>query len=149
MAPAPGYHPSWTQRRANVMLTRLLGKGKGPSFMRLLTVHGRKTGRARTTPVVPVFDGDRTWVVSPFGEVAWVRDARATGRIELARGSDDRTYAARELAPEEAVPVLRRYLALPARFFVRRYMKAKAASPDDALAAEAERAPVFELTPVA
>ncbi|HKE74201.1 MAG TPA: nitroreductase family deazaflavin-dependent oxidoreductase [Acidimicrobiales bacterium] len=146
---APGYHPSWTQRRANAILTRLLGKGKGPSFMRLLTVHGRTTGRARTTPVVPVFDGDRAWVVSPFGEVAWVRDARATGRIELARGGDDRTYAARELAPEEAVPVLRRYLALPARFFVRRYMKAEATSPDDALVAEAERAPVFELTPVA
>jgi deazaflavin-dependent oxidoreductase (nitroreductase family) len=144
---APGYHPSWLQRRANVILTRVLGKGRGPSFMRLLTVHGRRTGRAHTTPVVPVQDGERTWVVSPFGEVGWVRNARATGRIELARGSDDTTYAVREIDAREAVPVLRRYLSLPARFFVRGHIKVTAKSSDDAIAAEAERVPVFELTP--
>ena len=86
-SPEPRAHQrSWLQRRANVMLTRAVRNGRGPSFMRLLTVHGRRTGKPRTTPVVPVFDGGRTWVVSPFGEVAWVRNARATGRVELQRG---------------------------------------------------------------
>jgi deazaflavin-dependent oxidoreductase (nitroreductase family) len=129
------------------MLTRVLRKGKGPSFMRLLTVHGRATGKVRTTPVVPVFDDDRTWVVSPFGEVAWVRNARATGQVGLQRGEAHPTYAVRELGPDEAVPVLRQYLSMPSRFFVRRYFEVNAKSPDDVIAAEAVRHPVFELTP--
>jgi deazaflavin-dependent oxidoreductase (nitroreductase family) len=144
----PTYRPSWLQRRANTALTRALGKGRGPRFMRLLTVRGCRTGRARTTPVVPVLDGERAWVVSPFGEVGWVRNVRATGRVELSRGDDRTIYTARELALAEAVPVLRRYLALPARFFVRRYVNVTARSTDDAIAAEASRHPVFELTPV-
>ena len=142
------YRPSWVQRRANTMLTRVLRKGRGPSFMRLLTVHGRRTGQARTTPLVPVLDGDHAWVVSPFGNVGWVRNARATGRVELQRGDDHRTFHARELDTAEAVPILRRYLSTPARFFVRRYVDVTARSPDDAIAAEAPRHPVFELTPV-
>ena len=142
------YRPSWMQRRANTMLTRVLRKGRGPSFMRLLTVHGRTTGRTRTTPVVPVRDGDRTWVVSPFGEVPWVRNARATGRVELQRGDEHTSYSARELAAHEAVPVLRRYLTMPSRFFVRRHFDVSAKSPSDAIAAEANRHPVFELTRV-
>ena len=145
---APAYRPSWLQRRANVILTRLLHKGKGPPFMRLLTVRGRRTGRAHTTPVVPVLDDDGAWVVSPFGEVGWVRNARATGQIELARGADATTYAAREVDAGEAVPVLRRYLALPARFFVRRHVEVTKASSDEAIAAEAAHIPVFELTPM-
>jgi deazaflavin-dependent oxidoreductase (nitroreductase family) len=142
------YRPSWLQRRANSMLSRALRKGRGPSFMRLLTVQGRTTGRTRTTPVVPVRDGDRTWVVSPFGEVAWVRNARATGRAELQRGEDHITYAVRQLSAAEAVPVLRHYLRLPARFFVRRHFEVSAKSTDDAITAEAHRHPTFELTPV-
>jgi len=145
---APAYRPSWVQQRANTMLTRALRKGRGPRFMRLLTVHGRATGKPHTTPVVPVRDGDRTWVVAPFGEVAWVRNARATGRIELHRGDEHATYAARELGADEAVQVLRRYLAMPSRFFVRRSVGITAKSPDHAIAAEAGRHPVFELTPI-
>ncbi len=136
------------QRRANTILTRVLGKGRGPSFMGLLTVRGRATGTSRTTPVVPVRDGDRTWVVSPFGEVAWVRNARAIGRVELRRGDEHTTYAAREVDAHEAVPVLRRYLSMPSRFFVRRHFDVTAKSPDNAIASEANRHPVFELTPI-
>jgi deazaflavin-dependent oxidoreductase (nitroreductase family) len=139
------YRPSWLQRRANTMLTRALRKGRGPSFMRLLTVCGRRTGQARTTPVVPVFDGDSTWLVSPFGEVAWVRNARATGRVELQRGDEHGRYTVRELEADEAVPVLRRYLSMPSRFFVRRHVDVTARSTDAAIAAQAARHPVFEL----
>ena len=37
--PVAPYRPSWLLRRANTMLTRVLDKGRGPRFMRLLTVH--------------------------------------------------------------------------------------------------------------
>lgn len=143
----PVYRPSWIQRGANTMLTRALRNGRGPSFMRLLTVRGRVTSRDRTTPVVPVRDGDRTWVVSPFGEVAWVRNARATGHIVLQRGEEHGAYTVRELDADEAVPVLRAYLRTPARFFVRRHVAVSARSTDEAVAAEAGRHPVFELVP--
>jgi deazaflavin-dependent oxidoreductase (nitroreductase family) len=116
--------------------------------MRLLTVRGRVTGRPLTTPVVPVQRDGRVWVVSPFGEVDWVRNARAAGRLDLHRGRERVTYEVRELDPVEAVPVLRAYLSMPSERFVRRDFGVTAASSDDAIAAEATRHPVFDLSPV-
>jgi hypothetical protein len=107
------YRPSRLQRRANTMLTRALRNGRGPRFMRLLSVRERHSGASRSTPVVPVRDGELTWVVSPFGEVGWVRDARVAGQLELSRGDDRRTYRVRELGPDESGPVLLRYASTP------------------------------------
>jgi hypothetical protein len=77
-------------RWANARLTRGLERGRAPTFMRLLTVRGRVTGEPHATPVVPVIrDGD-VWVVSPYGEVAWVRNVRRATQLELRRG-DERT----------------------------------------------------------
>jgi deazaflavin-dependent oxidoreductase (nitroreductase family) len=130
------------------MLGRLLRRGRGPGFMRLLTVTGRTSGLPRTTPVVPVRNDGDVWVVSPFGDVDWVRNVRAAGRLELHRGGERTTYTARELAPTEATPVLRDYLAMPSERFVRRDFEVTKASSDEAIAAEAHRHPVFALTPV-
>ena len=54
----------------------------------LLTTRGRKTGQARTNPVVPVEHGGRRWLVAPYGPVPWVDNAGATGRVSLARRRD-------------------------------------------------------------
>ena len=131
------YRPSRLQRWANTMLTRALRTGRGPRFMRLLSVRGRRSGVTRSTPVVPVRDAEHTWVVSPFGEVGWVRDARVAGQVELHRGDDRTAYRVRELGHDESGPVLRRYLSTPARFFAGRRIR-DASRPH----------PVFELTPV-
>jgi deazaflavin-dependent oxidoreductase (nitroreductase family) len=138
---------SFRQRVANRVLTRMVRRGKGPEFMRLLTVQGRRTGEWRTTPVVPVVDADRVWLVSPFGDVEWVRNARAAGRVELQRGDDRTTYAVRELNADEAVPVLREYLSMPSERFVRGDFDVSARSSDAEIAREASRHPVFALTP--
>jgi len=142
------YRPSWMQRRANRMLTRALRKGRGPRFIQLLAVRGRVSGRLYVTPVVPVREGDQTWVVSPFGDVAWARNARVTGELELGRGDERATYSVRELDAREAVPVLRRYLSMRSRLFVRGHIGVTATSPDEAIAAEVDRHPVFALTQV-
>ena len=139
---------SFRQRIANRLLTRMVQRGKGPDFMRLLTVRGRRTGELRTTPVVPVVDGDRQWLVSPFGEVEWVRNARIAGRVDLRRGDDRTTYALRELSADDAVPVLREYLSMPSERFVRRDFDVTATSSDAEIAREAPRHPVFELIPI-
>ena len=52
--------------------------------MHLLTVRGRKSGLPRTTPVNLIEYQGRRWLVAPYGEVAWVRNVRAAGEVELA-----------------------------------------------------------------
>ncbi len=133
---------------ANRMLERVLGRGKGPPFLRLLTVPGRRSGRARTTPVAPVFgDGGAVWLVAVYGDTAWVHNLRACGQVELHRGEARVRYDARELDVAEAVPVLRAYLAKGTSLVVRRHFAVTARSTDDAIAAEASRHPTFALTP--
>jgi deazaflavin-dependent oxidoreductase (nitroreductase family) len=146
---AKTYRPGIGAKLGNTMLTALLRRGAGPSFMRLLTVTGRKSGQQRSTPVVPVQSEDGQWLVSPFGEVGWVHNLRAAGRVNLRRGKLSETLAATELSPADAVPVLRRYLAMkPAGRIVKPYFDVDPSSSDEAFAAEAPRHPVFALTAV-
>jgi deazaflavin-dependent oxidoreductase (nitroreductase family) len=132
---------------ANRLLSRALRKGRGPTFLRLLTVAGRHTGRPRTTPVAPVFGDEQVWLVSPYGEVDWVRNLRAAGVAQLARGDDRITYDAHELSTADAVDVLRAYLSMPSERFVRKDFDVTSGSSDTAIAEEAPRHPVFVLTP--
>ena len=140
--------PPRTLAWANRMLERVLDRGKGPPFLRLLTVTGRRTGEPRTTPIAPVFgEDDAVWLVAAYGETAWVHNVRAAGQLELRRGDDRVCYRARELDPGEAVPVLRAYLAKGTSLFVRRRFDVSAHSRDEAIEAEARRHPTFALTP--
>jgi deazaflavin-dependent oxidoreductase (nitroreductase family) len=141
------YQPSRARRLVDKVMAWLLRHGRGPGFMRLLTVTGRISRQPRTTPVVPVQRDGNVWVVSPFGEVAWVRNVRAAGRLELRRGHDRASYEARQLDATEAVAVLRAYLSMPSERFVRHDFDVTADSSDDDIAAEAPRHPVFALTP--
>ena len=95
-------------------------------------------------------DGGR-WLVAPYGEVDWVRNARAAGRVTLRRGRTSETLAVAEVSPAEAVPVLREYLTL-------KPVRKRACSPtfdvtpessDEEFAADAAHHPVFELRALA
>jgi deazaflavin-dependent oxidoreductase (nitroreductase family) len=129
------------------MLNRLVRfrvrRGYGPRHRVLLTVTNSRTGRPYTTPVSVVDEGDQRWLVAPYGEVGWVRHARAAGRVALERGMAHAAYRLRPVAPAEAAPVLRRYLALEP--ITRPYFDAGSDSPLAAFEAEADRHPVFEL----
>jgi hypothetical protein len=83
--------------------------------------------------------------VAPYGEVAWVRNVRAAGELELRRAGTAERCLAREAAAGEAVPVLRSYLR-QLRLVVGSYFDVTPSSPDAAFAAEAPRHPVFLLT---
>ena len=144
---AKTYRPGVGAKLANKMLGALLRRGAGPGFMRLLIVKGRRTGQEHSTPVVPVQGDDGRWLVAPFGEVGWVRNVRAAGQVTLRRGKLSETFTATEVAPADAVPVLRRYLAMkPAGRFVKAYFDAAPDAPDEAFAEEAPRHPVFART---
>jgi len=119
--------------------------GIGPAWS--LTTRGRRTGLPRTVPVIPVDSGGQRWLVAPYGEVDWVRNARATGQVQLNRGRITRICRVREASPAEAGSVLKRYVQIATA--TRPYFAAPPSAPVDAFVAEAGRHPVFALTPVA
>lgn len=110
----------------------------------LLTVKGRKSGRLFTTPVTLVEDHERRWLVSPYGEVNWVRNARAAGQVTLTRGHHSETVLIVELSPADRAPVLREYLRHV--WVVRPFFDVIPSSPLEAFVAEASHHPVFLLS---
>ena len=140
---ATTYRLSPSRRAANRLVRLLLKLGLMPGPTYLLTVPGRRTGRPLSTPVTLVEDGDRRWLVAPYGDVAWVRNARAAGQVTLSRGRRSETLPIRELSPAEAAPLLQRYITrVP---ITRPYFDVKPDSPLAAFIAEAPRHPVFHL----
>ena len=85
-------------------------------------------------------------MVAPYGPVSWVHNARASGRATLRYGRAKGDYAVREVGAAEAGPVLKRYVAIATK--TRPHFYAKKESPVEDFIAEADRHPVFELTPL-
>ena len=142
--PAREYRKSRADRVGNAIFSVLARVGIGPSH--LLTTRGRMTGRLRTTPVILVMQGQQRWLVAPYGAVPWVLNARAAGQVRLRRGRDRHDYTIRQLPAAQAGPILQRYLRIaPA---TRPYFQASKDSPVADFIAEADRHPVFELTPL-
>jgi len=140
---ASTYRLTPSRRAANRLVRLLLRLGLMPGPTYLLTVPGRRTGRPLSTPVTLVEDGNTRWLVAPYGNVAWVRSARAAGQVTLSHGNRSEALPIRELGPTEAAPVLQRYITrVP---ITRPYFDAKPDSPLAAFIAEAPRHPVFQL----
>lgn len=133
---------SW--RLGNAMVSVLARAGIGP--ISILTTRGRKTGRLYANPVVPVEHAGKRWLVAPYGTVSWVRNARAAGLVSLRHGRDTQEYGVREARPDEAGPVLKRYVGVATK--TRAWFDASEDSPVEDFVAEAARHPVLELTPI-
>ena len=140
---ARAYRLGVARRLVNVLVTALLRAGLAPPRTYLLGVRGRKSGRLLTTPVTLVEERGQRWLVAPYGEVGWVKNARAAGAVTLRRGRRAKTVKIVELGPEEAAPVLRRYVTeVP---ITRPFFDARPSSDLAAFRAEAPRHPVFRL----
>ena len=83
---AATYRLSRWRRLLNALVRTLLRAGLGPRHTYLLTVQGRRSGQRYSTPVTLVEEGTNRWLVAPYGEVSWVRNARAAGQVTLSRG---------------------------------------------------------------
>jgi len=132
------------RRAVNVLMASMLRVGVGPKSSYLLTTTGRKTGQPRTTPVILVEADGQRWLVSPYGQVGWVRNVRAVPEVSLRRGRTTQALYAREVAADTAGPVLKSYVRqvkVTAPFF-----DAKVDDPTPSFIAEASRHPVFQLT---
>ena len=71
------------RRLANTLMRALLRTGFQPGSTSLLTVNGRKSRRLLITPVTIVEEDGQRWLVAPYCEVNWVRNARAAGQVTL------------------------------------------------------------------
>jgi deazaflavin-dependent oxidoreductase (nitroreductase family) len=111
----------------------------------ILTVRGRKTGRLYSTPVDVIEVGGHRWLVAGYGPASWVMNTRASGEVTLSRGGHTQTYNIEEAGAEDAVPVLRKYIAEIR--VTRPYFDATPNSSDEAIAAELPRHAVFRLIP--
>lgn len=98
--------PRWL-RWVNPVNRFLLQRGVGPPAQHLLTTTGRRTGKARTTPVaVLTFQGER-YLVAGFDGSDWVKNARTTGRGRLQRGRSVESVALVEIPPDQRAEILR------------------------------------------
>jgi deazaflavin-dependent oxidoreductase (nitroreductase family) len=131
------------RRLLNIFVRPLARLGLAGKRTHVLTVVGRRSGKRYSTPVSLVFlDGER-WLVAPYGEREWVKNARAAGWVELTRARKTERVQVAEVGPEQAAPVLRAYLRstpVTAPFF-----DARTNSPLEKFAEEAPRHPVFRL----
>ena len=140
---AEAYRLTFVRRALNFLIRPLVRIGLGGRHTFLLSVPGRRSGRRYSTPVTLVEHGDERWLVAPYGERSWVKNARAAGWIELSRAGRRERLAIDELGPEASAPILREYVRnVPV---TRPFFAAGPDSPDDDFAAEAPRHPVFRL----
>ncbi|HEY3867983.1 MAG TPA: nitroreductase family deazaflavin-dependent oxidoreductase [Actinocrinis sp.] len=125
--------------------------------MMLLTVAGRKTGVARTTPVELLEMDGRRWVIQTHGSregaSSWVLNLRAAGEATVARGRRSERFGAVELSEQEAAAVLEMLLAPAASSRIRRALLRHAlpsgpAGEAEHFAAMGRLHRVFELTPL-
>lgn len=137
------YRRSPLRRGINLVFRPLARLGLTGPRTHLLTVPGRSTGRLWSTPVSIVSEHGERWLVAPYGDRSWVKNARAAGWVELRRGRRQERLAVQELSAEEAVPVLRRYYELGR--VTRPFFDVTLDSPDSDWLAEAPRHPVFRL----
>ncbi|MEO3826559.1 nitroreductase family deazaflavin-dependent oxidoreductase [Actinomadura sp. B10D3] len=137
------YQLGTMRRLVNAVVKRLVGSGLMAGNYALLTVRGRSTGRLYTTPVRLLERDGQSWLVAPYGEVSWVRNARAAGEVTLRRGRRSWTAALIVCDAQESGPVLRDYVrAVPV---TRPYFDVRPDDPVDRFVDEAAAHPVFRL----
>jgi len=139
------YRLGRARRLVNTLVKGLLRLGLAGGHTYLLSVSGRRSGRTFSTPVILVENGER-WLVAPYGEVNWVRNARAAGRVTLSRGRQSDQVKISEVGSQESAPVLREYLRRVRT--VRPFFDVSPDSSLEAFAAEAGRHPVFRIEPL-
>ncbi len=139
------YRLGFVRRLANVAVRVGVRTGIAPKRFYLLMVRGRESGMVHSTPVIVLTQGGNRWLVAPYGERAWVKNARAAGQVTLTRGRQRETLAVEEVGAITAPPILKQYLRdTPV---TRRFFDVSADAPLVDFMKEAPRHPVFRLDP--
>lgn len=133
------------KRAINAVFKTLALLGLGAKYLHLLTVTGRTSGIQRSVPVDVMDVGGERYLVAPYGEVNWVGNLRVAKTATLRRGRQIHPYEAVEVAPDQAVPVIREYVrSVPV---TKAYWDIDPHSSDEDVLKEAAGHPVFHLNP--
>jgi deazaflavin-dependent oxidoreductase (nitroreductase family) len=139
------YRFGFMRRLANMAVRFGVRTGIAPKRFWLLTVRGRKTGTLHSTPVIVLTQGGDRWLVAPYGERAWVKNARAARQVSLSRGRRRETLRVEEVGAIPAAPILKQYVSdVP---ITRRFFTVTPGAPLADFVKEAPRHPVFRLGP--
>jgi deazaflavin-dependent oxidoreductase (nitroreductase family) len=139
------YRLTTARKVFNRFITILIRLGIPTGSTCLLLTTGRSTGQTRSTPVTVLVVNGRRWLVSPYGEVAWVQNVRAAGRVSLKSGSKMENVQLTPASRADTGPLLKSYVEkyrVVAPFF-----DAKPGDPVERFAAEADKHPVFAVNP--
>ncbi len=117
----------------------------GVGRIEVLTTTGRTSGEPRQVPVSPITMGDQEYLVSPYGSVGWVHNARAKPEAMLRLGSSARPVRLEEVDAGEAAPIIAAYYARENH--AREYMEAPDNPTVDYFRDTAHRFPVFRISP--
>lgn len=133
----------------NHVTRTLLRLGLPMSYVTLLTVQGRKTGKPRRNPVGLFRHDGKRYLFSTFGDVNWVRNLRTAKQAKIRRNWRNKTVYPVELSQEEAAIVLQKAVApafqgLGGKIF-REHFSLKPDAPFSEFLEETMHHPVFEL----
>lgn len=121
------------------------GTGLPPARQVVLELHGRRSGKLRSLPVVvATVDGERYLVSMLGGGASWVANARAGGPAWLRHGHREAVRLIEVFGLERA-PVLREYVRLAPG--ARPFIPVAVDAPECEFAAVTDRYPVFRVDP--
>ena len=102
--------PGVPARALNGVVALWVGRlGLPAPRLRMLRVHGRRTGRLRSTPVLVLHLGKFRYLVAARGETDWTRNLRAAGWGELMRGRRVERVEATEVEGDERAAAVAAY----------------------------------------
>lgn len=114
----------------------------------VISIPGRRSGQMRTTVVSPFSVGGQRYLLS-FGQLDWVRNARAARWAMVSRGRKQEKVALIEIKPPDSRAIVRefpRQIPAGAQFFVRVGLVEKPAGPDEFETA-ADKLALFRIDP--
>ncbi|NWJ47910.1 MAG: nitroreductase family deazaflavin-dependent oxidoreductase [Chloroflexi bacterium] len=138
------YQRNFIVKFVNTLVTFLTKLGIAPKNQYILEVKGRKSGKIYTTPVILVVENTRRWLVSPYGEVQWVKNARAVGQVTLKRKGLTETVTITEIDGTERGEILKKYLKLAS--ITQPYFNVSVDATLEAFEAEGKLHPVFSIS---
>jgi deazaflavin-dependent oxidoreductase (nitroreductase family) len=116
----------------------LLGLG---NFV-VLTTTGRKSGQPREVTISPISDDEGEYLVSPYGDSAWVLNARSDPTATIRRGSSLATVRLVEVTGEKPGLV---HAYHGRESFARQFMDVPGEGSVEDFASVPERFPVFRI----
>ena len=143
--PTKRFEMTKLRRTANAFVSGFVKYGACPAELHLLTTRGRKSGFLRTIPLSVLDNESGRYLVSPYGEVDWVRNLRNDGFATLRQGGWIELVSVREVGTGEAAPLLKEYLDHPRAAMVGPYFETPPDAPEEAFEEEADRHPVFQI----